>query len=487
MSDATYSTERRTALVLLGTGTAGAYHAGVIRALTEAGVRIDLVAGRGIGAVSAFFAAADAGARLWEPPQGLWTAPRPPAIYRVRLLWRALVACAAVAAAAIALPLVLGLGLALLYPFVLIAQLVAPATGAEMLSRYREWIGLLFAPALLSSLIPRVATAAVLSGALLTVGAWLFGWRRRTTRRRTRGAALWDGLGLPLESGTAVAWALDGFWQFIRGAATVGLPPARELSRRFADLVQESLGQPGYRELLVTAHDLDASRDLVFALLAPAFRESFHHGADEEGRPDRALELVDLGGAGRDHVVDALSAALAVPGVCEPSRLTFAQESGWRGETHRVCDRPGAATRLLEEVAAAGATQVILATGGSGAAAPHGLRAARVDPVGRVGELVSSMEAAAVEEAVSACAPRFWGIYRIAPDHVPLGPFDLAGAYDDRSDRPFRLAELAERGYEDAYRHFIEPVVGAGGEAIRTAAVTPTAVVPDDDLPLRAG
>jgi hypothetical protein len=468
--------------VFLGTGTAGAYHAGVLRALTEAGVRIDVVAGRGMGAVGAFFAAADAGARLWEPPTGLWTGPRPPAIYRLRPLWRALAACGLLAAAALVLPIVLGLGLAVLYPFVLIAQLLAPGTGAGMLVRYREWVALLFSPALLSSLIPRVATAAVMAGALLAAGAWVAGAWRRTTRRRTRGAALWDALGLPLDAAGAVGWAIDGFWQFIRGAAAVGLPPARDLSRRFADLVQESLGQPGYREFLVVAHDLDANHDLVFALLAPAFRDGFHRGEDEGGRGDRALDVVDLAGAGRDHVVDALGAALAVPGACEPHRLAFAQESAWRGETHRVCDRPGAATRLLDEVAAAGATQVILATGGPGGGVPHALRAARVDPVGRAGEIIASMEAAAVEEAVAACAHRFWGIYRIAPEHAPLGPFDLAGAYDEASDRPFTLAELAQRGYEDAYRQFIEPVVGAGGESMHQPAMAPAS--PSDDLPL---
>src|SRR5439155_6756502 len=66
-----YSPERRTALVLTGTGTAGAYHAGVLRALHEAGVRIDLVAGRGIGAIGAMFAAVDGGQRLWDG-DGLW-------------------------------------------------------------------------------------------------------------------------------------------------------------------------------------------------------------------------------------------------------------------------------------------------------------------------------------------------------------------------------------------------------------------------------
>src|SRR6185295_15793086 len=66
-----YSPRRRTALVLTGTGTAGAYHAGVLRALHEAGVKIDVVAGRGIGAVGALFAAIDGGHRLWDEA-GFW-------------------------------------------------------------------------------------------------------------------------------------------------------------------------------------------------------------------------------------------------------------------------------------------------------------------------------------------------------------------------------------------------------------------------------
>ena len=61
-----YSPDRRTALVLCGTGAHGAYHAGVLRALSEAGVKIDVVAGQGIGAASAALAAIDGGSRLWD-------------------------------------------------------------------------------------------------------------------------------------------------------------------------------------------------------------------------------------------------------------------------------------------------------------------------------------------------------------------------------------------------------------------------------------
>src|SRR5262245_64660199 len=82
-----YSPQRRTALVLSGTGTAGAYHAGALRALHEAGVKIDIVAGRGIGAVSAIFVAVDGAARLWED-KGFWRSPPVRALYRWRVLPR---------------------------------------------------------------------------------------------------------------------------------------------------------------------------------------------------------------------------------------------------------------------------------------------------------------------------------------------------------------------------------------------------------------
>ena len=67
----TYSPQRRTALLLTGTGTAGAYHAGVLRALHEAGVKLDITAGRGIGVIGALFAAVDGAQSLWAET-GFW-------------------------------------------------------------------------------------------------------------------------------------------------------------------------------------------------------------------------------------------------------------------------------------------------------------------------------------------------------------------------------------------------------------------------------
>ena len=70
-----YSPERRTAVVFAGTGAHGAYHAGVLRALEEAGVKLDLCAGHGVGAANAVLAAIGGQASLWDA-SGVWRAAR---------------------------------------------------------------------------------------------------------------------------------------------------------------------------------------------------------------------------------------------------------------------------------------------------------------------------------------------------------------------------------------------------------------------------
>jgi len=479
--DTTYSPSRRTALVFLGTGTAGAYHAGVLRALVEAGVRIDLVAGRGVGAVSAFYAAADAGPRLWDE-SGIWSGPAVRRLYRLRPLWRWLAVCLGAAALALVLPLALALLAGALYPVVFVMELVAPRAAQGAIATYRDLLAFLLSPELLSSLVPRVATLALFAAGLTLFGAWLSRVVGPLSHRRARGGAWGHALGAPSDAGAAVAWATSGFWQFIRGAASIAEPPAIDLARRFGELLAENLGQPGYRELVLVTHDLDARRDLVFGLLAAPHRAAFLAGGEDAPRPDRAWEVVDLAGAGRDHLVDALAGALSIPLLCEPHRVGFAPESAWRGETHRLCDRPDAAARLLDEVALAGATQVIVVSAVVPVEGPHALSAMRPGLRPRVGEWVASSEAAALDEAIAACGDRFWGVYRISPPHNPLGPLDLHGGYDDRSDRAYAVRELIARGYDDAYRSFVEPVVGASGEDMRAAAAQPAGAA---DLPLR--
>ena len=97
---------------------------------------------------------------------------------------------------------------------------------------------------------------------------------------------------------------------------------------------------------------------------------------------------------------------------------------------------------------------------------PHALAPPRLDGRGRIGEYLQSSEAASVRDVARRTVEGGPRIFTIQPAHNPIGPFDFAGGFDDRSDRVQPLAELMTRGYEDAYHQFIEPVVGASGDRV---------------------
>ena len=422
-----YSPLRRTAVVLTGTGAHGAYHAGVLRALHEAGVKIDLLAGHGVGAAGAALAAIDGGARLWDH-DGVWRSGRAAGLYR----WRpAVVVSAAVAVALLAL---------LAIAIVLLIAGVPYATAFALTTLV---------------LLAAVAVAAV--------------WTARTGRapgRRAQGAWWWRLAGAPLDASRARALFASIIWQLIRGGAPDTRPSAAVLGRRYCEVLRENLGQPGFRELVLVATDLDARRDVVAALVEDRWRAGF---LAPRADGDRRGDVLDLGAAARDHAYDLVAAALTPPLACEPSLVTFARDSFWRGETHRFCDRPGSLHRLLEEVAAAGVTQVIVVSAVSRTEQPHQLRVPRLDLRSRLGEFQCAAEAAALRDTLDTARLRFDSVFLICPAHNPVGPFDLAGAYDEASDRRQELDEVIERAYEDAHRQFIEPVIGASGEQLAQA------------------
>jgi hypothetical protein len=466
-----YSPQQRTAIVFAGTGTAGAYHAGVLRALTEAGVKIDVLAGRGIGAVTALFGAVDAGARLWEP-SGLWLGiPGPRRLYPWRTIWRVSAAWLACAIGALALPLAALMALAVVYLPAFVLELVAPSVARALTARLADASIWLTRSDTITVLVARASAAAVL--ALVASLVIALAVEARHGRRRTRGAVWWRALGPPLTARPAVDWALNGFWHFIHGATPLARPDAGELGLRYAELLGENLTQPGYRELLVAAHDLDTRRDVIFGLVGSASRARLE-GAGSEADEHRRAEFVDLAGAGGRHVPDAIAGALSVPLLTAPHLVTFDTTSYWRGETHRVCDRPAAVVRLLEEVSAAGVEQVVVVTSDVPIARPHALGARLVEPRASLAEYLAGAEASAARDALTALFDRFSGVFQIQPTHNAVGLFDFGGSYDERSDRQQPLAELVALGYEDAYRQFIEPVVGASGDELeRREAVRP--------------
>ena len=417
-----YNPGRRTALVLCGTGAHGVYHAGVLKALHEAGVKIDLVAGQGVGAGGAALAAIGGSARAWEDT-GLWRSPRVATLYA----WKRTATVVPVAIAALAL--------------VLAATVVVVALG---------WT------------VPRWWSAALLIACASVVGlCGLLVWRHAAGARRGSGRWWWRLVGAPIEAESAGALFASAIWDLIRGAAPATQPGRTALGRRYTEVLLENLGQPGFAELLLVATDLDARHDVVAALLREPYRADFVAPRSDRNRQAEAL---DLAGVARDHAIDVLAAALTPPLIAEPALVTYAADSFWRGETHRLCDRAASINRLLEEVAAAGATQVIVVSAVAPVPAPHMLRVPRMDPRSRLGDFQVTAEAAALRDALEIARLRFDSVYVISPAHNPIGPFDVGGAYDEASDRRQDLSELMSRGYEDAYHQFIEPVVGASGE-----------------------
>ena len=459
-----YSTRRRTALLFTGTGTAGAYHAGVLRALHEAGIKIDLVGGRGVGAASALFAAIDGSSRLWEA-SGIWKDGSSRRLYG----WRPALRFAGYAVGLALILLCLPMALLLVAVLVGLAGMVATLVGLggrgrALTGTFTSWVDRLFAPDAVPTVIPRLVVLALIVAAAIVASGALTAVLRHRGRRRARDGSFWWVLGAPLSAEGLISRCETDLWSLIRGAAPLAAPTRGELARKYVELLQENLGQPGFRELLVTVHDLDARRDLVFALLGQAHRGRFF--SRTLAPPGvRHFEAFDLAGVARDHVGDALVAALSVPLATEPHLTRFSVEGPWRGETHRLCDRPDALARLIEEAGQAGAEQLIVVAPSAGGAKPHEMSGGRADLRGRTGEQLAGFEAASLRDALAQGAERFAGVFVISPSHLPLMPLDFGGIYDERSDRTQTVGELVDRGYEDAYRQFIEPVVGAGTEA----------------------
>jgi hypothetical protein len=457
----TYSPRLRTALMLCGAGTAGVYQAGVLRALTEAGVKVDLLAAHGAGVAIALGAAIDGGTRLWEPG-GPWTSPRLAQAYRWRAALRVAALGLAVAGCALLSPLLVLAFAAATYVVSLFVALVdLPRAAASLVELYHESIVILFNPPVFPTMVPRAVVLALLVVFAVLVSAAVRAVQQEGVRRRARGAAWWRLVGAPLDSQEPAATLIEALWKLVRGASNEPRPAPGEIGRRYVDILTENFGQPGFREVLIAVHDVDARRDLVAAVLPADVRTAFM--MRRKGPGPREADILDLtAGPQRELVVDLLAGALRLPIASAPHVVRFPAECYWRGESHRLCDRPELAVRLIDEIAALGIEQLILVNPAAPAGLPHGMRGKPIDLRGRMGEQLRSIETAALADAWTAAATRFSGVFVIRPDHNPVGPFDFTGAYDEASDRQRTPAELMQQGYEDAYAEFIEPVVASG-------------------------
>src|SRR5438132_10476270 len=190
-----YSPQLRTALVLTGTGTAGAYHAGVLRALHEAGIKLDIVAARGIGVVGAIFAAIDGSHRLWDE-KGFWRTPTVRSLYPWHWMLRVGVCAVALSLALVALPLMAMALAAIVFPIDFVARMIGLGGAAGAVGAYVDLVESAFAAEGFPTWLPRLVVMVLgTAGAIIVVAAFLTGGPRRQ-----RGPLWWRALRSPLSS-----------------------------------------------------------------------------------------------------------------------------------------------------------------------------------------------------------------------------------------------------------------------------------------------
>lgn len=470
-----------------GSGTAGAYHAGVLRALDESGVKIDVVVGSGIGTIAAAFSAVAGGGKLYGAG-GFWDGVGWKALYRVRLALRTTLLLLGSAYGVFLLPLALAVVAGVLFPLALIADLLWPGVFGRVLGELAAAPAILRGPYLAALAAPVFALSVIATVATL----------RALARDRRRFAESLESV-LDAERGRErLARAL---WEIARGPALSDAPPAEaELGKRYVALCAENVGQPGFRELILRAADLEAGGALDFVLLQDAHRTSF--AAARTRGPRSRLEglpgAVDLRAPGYDTLFfDAVMAGLLPPLVAPVRRVAFPKGGIHGGETHRLLDSTLTSGCGLAEALAAGAEQVIVASPTPEEPTPP---ARRRGPRAQADGALALLERQSVDRDVAeaerinrmvqtlgheTASGRAWqdpatgrlyrefALYQVRPERRGLGPLEWDGASDPSTEVLETSADLMERGYKDAYRLFVEPVVGALPEPRRATPVEP--------------
>ena len=288
MSESSYSPRLRTGVVLCGTGTAGAYQAGVLRALAEAGVKIDVIAAHGAGV--------DDGAlrrdRRRRHGSGTRRAVDRASGFASAYRWRAALRVGG----------------------------LRPARGGRACSCRRSWSwsrGASRTPrALLAALVnlPRRSASAdrrriarrsrccstrrscrpscrarsCSPARRASASSWSAAVRAARQERSAGGGSAarsgggWSGS--PLERAASRRGTLiDALWQLVRGASNEPRPTAAEIGRRYVDVLDRQLRPAGLPRGARRRARLDARRDLVGAVLPPQAARRLRGRGDRRG------------------------------------------------------------------------------------------------------------------------------------------------------------------------------------------------------------
>lgn len=459
-----YASEKRTAVVFHGSGAAVAYHAGALRSIDEAGVRVDVVVGSGSGVVAAAFAAVGAGSALHADSGliSLWR-DEPPA--RLRAGLRALRAIAIAGFAGLLLPAALAVIAGLLLPVWLLIDFARPGWLAEA-ARF----ALAFAPGLRAFFMVCLAVPAF-AAALLVV----FRLARRFARRRRDPR---DALESVFTTEHLVDALKKQLWSAVRGADLSGRRPAdAELGERYAAHLDENLGQPGYREVVLRVCDLESGRPLRVTLV----RGAALRDAVDAREPD-----------GRALLVEALAASAALAPFLAPRRVSLKPPGRQAGVVRRVVESSLVGGAGLAEAIAAGAEQIILVTATPEEPQPPpdriGFRAL-ADAVSAASERAALErelgETERLNRLIETVAPlaaggrRQWTdpstgrvlrpvpVFVVRPPRAALRPLDFPFAVEPGVETMTSLVDWMEQGRQDALAQFLAPHFGA--EPVGTA------------------
>jgi hypothetical protein len=466
-----YSPKRRTAVVFTGSGTAGAYHAGVLKALDESGVKIDVVAGSGAGVIAAVFGAVAGGAQLYGPG-GFWDGVGWSSLYRLRWSVRALLGLFLLAFVLFLFPLLIALLVGVLAIPVLLLDLVVKGLVERLVSE------LAALPPLLRSFYTAALSVPSFAVSLLALA---FGLRALITRRR-RAAELFEAL---LDTKPLRERLLKRLWEVARMAGIAeGSVGEEELSKRYVASLSEGLEQPGFRELILRVADLDSGQVLAVTLLRDAQRAALQ----AQIARSRHRLLIDLQAAGNEGLLcDAVLTGLLPPGVAPVRRYSFPKGTAFAGETHRLAESTLTLGTGMAEAIAAGAEQLILVS-----ATPEDVRRQprRRGFWGMLEGMLATLERQSVEceleelsrtnrmietlghedgegrrawqDPVTGTVYRAVELYVVRPQWRSLGLLQFDGVRDPVTEVMATPLDLLEQGYRDAYRCFVEPVVGAG-------------------------
>ena len=462
----------RTAVVFTGSGASGAYHAGVLKALDEAGVRIDFMVGSGVGVLAAAFGAAASGSALYGD-KGLWRSITTSKVFELRSTLRFLRSLGLVGLSAFLVPALIALLLGLFLPVFLAVDFARPGFMESLTQTLAA-----FAPGLRLFFVYALAAPTFLAFLFVLLGGARL---MKISRRR---------LGEHLES----AFDLSGIqneiarrlWEVARGPAlNEKAPETAEVGRHFAALVGENAGQPGFRGLVLRAANLDARRPLVLRLVAQGSDTTAYRNSERE----EPLDLRD--GTTAPLLYDVVATAFHTAPLSSPRRVRLPKQGAFGGEIHRIAEASAISGSGLSEAIALGANRIVLVTATAEDPGPmperRGLKALasafvalqernaieadlrQTERLNRIVETVGHQRSTGEREWQDPLTGRKFRavtLHTVRPRRSLLRPLDLDGAIDPSNEVETTLLDWLDEGHRDAHRCFLDAALGEDRPAL---------------------